>query len=400
MTKPLEEEETWDEEPYRRVSKPLTLQIAVQTAGSQAGPELREGAQRLLAELLELPAEERLRGVRERRFHRPALLDLLLEVSHAALPFDLVRAVEMTALAVQVASRLPRQGGPEENAGLCRAFCLAGTARRLVGDVAMADAVFQQAGPLAVTVTERGLFCRALALLRWDQGRMEEALALLQQAEQRFVEALDFPETAVCRALLGLLHLDEGRIVRAASCLAQASQELPESHRSWLAAQAWLGLALCWAAGGKLRKARSARQRAWSFYGEVRDERALSWLHWLEGRGAHLLGDHEEAEALLGEVRRTMIVRRYLPEATLATLDLALVWLNRGRGDEVAGLVEEIAAIFAGSPGLELALDGLAQPGEDAAAGRLRPEAWSAMAPVLRLAFRLQGVPLQPLPFA
>lgn len=44
-------------------------------------------------------------------------------------------------------------------------------------------------------------------------------------------------------------------------------------------------------------------------------------------------------------------------------------------------------------------LDGLAQPGEDAA-GRLRPEARSAMAPVLRLAFRLQGVPLQPLPFA
>jgi hypothetical protein len=95
-----------------------------------------------------------------------------------------------------------------------------------------------------------------------------------------------------------------------------------------------------------------------------------------------------------------MIVRRLLPEATLATLDLALLWLDTGRGAEVAGLVEELAAAFAGSPGLDLALDGLAQPGEDAAAGRLSPEAWSAMAPVLRLAFRLQGVPLQPVPFA
>ena len=95
-----------------------------------------------------------------------------------------------------------------------------------------------------------------------------------------------------------------------------------------------------------------------------------------------------------------MLGRRLLPEATLATLDLALVWLNRGRGAEVGGLVEELAATFAGSPGLELALDGLAQPGEDAVAGRLSPAAWSAMAPVLRLAFRLQGVPLQPLPFA
>jgi tetratricopeptide (TPR) repeat protein len=269
-----------------------------------------------------------------------------------------------------------------------------------VGDLALADAAFQQAGRLAVSVPERGWFCRALALLRWDQGRMEEALALFQQAEQRFAEVQDFPEVAVCRALLGLLHLDEERISRAASCFAQASQDLPESPRPWLAAQVWLGLSLCWAAGGRLVKARSARQRAWSFYSKVTDERALRGLCWMEGRAAHLLGEKEEAEALLGEVRRTMIGERHLPEAALATLDLALVWLDLGRGAEVAGLVEELAATFAGSPGLDLALDCLAQPGADAVAGRLRPDAWRALGPILRLAFRLQGPPLQPLPFA
>jgi tetratricopeptide (TPR) repeat protein len=400
MSGSWEDEETWGEDRYRRALKPRTVRIAVRPAGVKAGPGPRESARHLLAELLEIPMEERRRWLREPRFQVPELLDLLLELGHAALPFDLERAVELTTLAAEVGLRLPRRGEPEESAGLCRALCLTGTARRLVGDVALADAAFQQASPLAATITERGLFCRALALLRWDQGRMEEALALLQQAEQRFAEAQDLPEIAVGRSLLGLLHLDEGRISRAASCLAQASQDLPESFRPWLAAMTWLGLALCWAAGGRLRKARSARQKAWSFYGAVRNERALCVLRWLEGKGAHLMGDHPEAEALLGEVRRKMIDWRFLPEAALTTLDLALVWLDLGRGDEVRFLVAEIAATFAGRPGLELALDGLAQPGEDAAAGRLSPAAWGGLAPVLRMAFRLQGVPLQPVPFA
>ncbi|HEY3570291.1 MAG TPA: hypothetical protein VGP73_20340 [Thermoanaerobaculia bacterium] len=398
MTKAWEDEETWDEEPYRRPSKPLTLQLVVRPAGSR--PRAREEARHLLEELLGLTPEKRLVELLGERFRRPELLELLLELSHAALPFDVSRAVELASLATEIGPRLPRTGGPEDTAGACRALCLAATARRMMGDYAIADAAFQQAGPLAGSVPERGWFCRALALLRWDQGRMEEALALLQQAEQRFAEMQDFPEVAVCRALLGLLHLDEERIARAASCLAQASQDLPEGPRPWLAAQTWLGLSICWAAGGRLGKARAARQRAWSYYAEVKDERALSWIQWMEGRGAHLLGESQEAEALLGEVRRTMLGRRHLPEATLATLDLALVWLDLGRGSEVGGLVEEIAATFAGSPGLDLALSGLEQPGAHAVDGRLSPSAWRALGPVLRLAFRLQGPPLQPVPFA
>ncbi len=397
---PPEDEDTWQEGDYRLALQPLTVRISILPAEPQGEQETRESAQVLLAELLGLPGEERRVRLREKRFQVPDLMDLLLELSHAALPFDLDRAVEMTHLVAELATRLPRHGGPEENAGICRAFCLTGTARRLVGDVAIAEAAFHQAGQLATSVPERAWFCRALALLRWDQGRMEEALALLQQAEQRFAEAHDFQEIAVCRALLGLLHLDEGRISRATSCLAQASQDFPGGQRPWLAAQVWLGVALCWAAGGRLKKARSARQTAWRFYGEVRDERALTWLHWLEGKGAYLLEDHEEAEALLGNVRRKMIDQRLLPEASLATLDLALVWLAMDRGAEVGGLVEELATTFAGRPSLDLALDCLARPGQDAAAGLLSPEAWSALSPVLRTTFRLLGIPLQPVPFA
>jgi hypothetical protein len=48
--------------------------------------------QRLLAELLGAPEEERSRLLKERRFHDPGLLELLLETGHASLPYDIGRA--------------------------------------------------------------------------------------------------------------------------------------------------------------------------------------------------------------------------------------------------------------------------------------------------------------------
>lgn len=113
MTRPWEDEETWDEEPYRRASQPLTVQIVVRPAGSRSGPEEREDARRLLDELLGLTPERRVMEVSGERFRRPELLELLLELSHAALPFDVSRAVELASLATEIGLRLPRTGGPE-----------------------------------------------------------------------------------------------------------------------------------------------------------------------------------------------------------------------------------------------------------------------------------------------
>lgn len=122
-------------------------------------------------------------------------------------------------------------------------------------------------------------------------------------------------------------------------------------------------------------------------------------LYWLEGRGAALAGDMVDAEHLLAAVRDEMIARRFLPEATLSTIDLGLVWSPTGRGGEVGGLVEELAAVFAGSPGFDLALETLSPFAEDAPGGQLDREIWSCVSPALRMAFRHQGVPLRPVPF-
>ena len=85
----------------------------------------------------------------------------------------------------------------------------------------------------------------------WDQGRSEEAIALLQQAGKRFAEAEDAQEQAVCSALLGLLYVEEMRTALATPCLRQAAAELFGGGRPWLAAQVQLGLAVCRVAGGR-----------------------------------------------------------------------------------------------------------------------------------------------------
>lgn len=259
MSHRFEDEETWDEERLPRVREPLEIRFSIQPARPRTQQEGRKSAQRLLAELLELPEREQLRRLRESRFQDPLLRDLLLESSHAALPFEAPRAGALAALAVDLGSWLQRRGAPEEAEGLCRALYLLGTARRLVEDTATAEAAFQQAAHLAVSISERGLFCRGLSLLRWDQGRTEEAFALLHQAGQRLAEAQQVQEVAACRALLGLLHLEEGQIPRAASFLAQASEDLSGSQRPWLSASTWLGLALCHAdSDGRRKPARPA----------------------------------------------------------------------------------------------------------------------------------------------
>jgi hypothetical protein len=92
-------------------------------------------------------------------------------------------------------------------------------------------------------------------------------------------------------------------------------------------------------------------------------------------------------------VRGKLIERRCLPEATLITIDLGVLGLLTGRGDEVGARVQEIAAAFEHSPGLDLATSALAQFLEQVETGEAGHEVWSGLVPTLRRAFRVQGVP-------
>jgi tetratricopeptide (TPR) repeat protein len=361
----------------------------------------RLAAERLREELLSLPEETRRRRLREARFHEPLLFDLLLAAGHEALPCDPRGAAEILDLATGLATLLDEKEGTASQIGCeeySRAFCLTGAAWRLLGDFGQAEAAFEHAGHLPVSPAGRGFFCQSYGVLRWDQGRSEEAAALFHQAQRRYSEGQDVREEAVCLALLGMLHVDDGEPGHAAGLLREALQGLDPDGRPWLAAQCCLGLGFCHAFAGEADRARSAREEARRLYGGLWEEEELR-SSWLEGRVAALAGDAEEAVELLDSVRRRLIGRRRLPEATLATIDLGMAWSGNGEGARVREPIEELKAAFVDHPGFQIAMGALETMADDAAAGRLDRDVWSCVSGPLRQAFRWQGVPVQPLPF-
>jgi hypothetical protein len=195
-----------------------------------------------------------------------------------------------------------------------------------------------------------------------------------------------------------MLHVDDGEPGRAAPLLREALQGLDPDGRPWLAAQCCLGLGFCHAFAEEADRARSARDEARRFYGKLWEEEELL-SRWLEGRVAALSGEAEEAVELLDSVRRRLIERQRLPEATLATIDLGMVWSGQDKGAEVRAPIAELKSAFLNHPGFPSAMCALESMADDAAAGRLDRDMWSRVSGPLRMTFRWQGVLVQPLPF-
>jgi tetratricopeptide (TPR) repeat protein len=79
-------------------------------------------------------------------------------------------------------------------------------------------------------------------------------------------------------------------------------------------------------------------------------EFSSSWtelrLAWLEGRIAGRLGQLDEAESALREVRRSFLAEGHGYDAALVTLDLARLYLEEGRTAEVRTLAAEMLDVF------------------------------------------------------
>ena len=358
----------------------------------------------LLEELLACPKGRRAALLEEERFRSSAFLDLLLEECHAALPFDPLRGEEIVSAASVLGRRFEQEGTTDPGAELerkCRVYCLGGTVRRLLRDHRGAEGLFEQVAFMDVGRKARALFCQSLGLLRWDQGRYEEAAALLHHATRRFRRQDYIRERGAFLALAGLLAVEQVAFSEADELLTAALPDLDAECRPWLACGATLGLALSLCEQGfAAGEAHTARERAWRLYARIPHEEALVGLHWLDGRVAAGLGEMADAEHLLDSVRRKFLQARRLPETALATLHLGEILAEAGREPEIAPLVEELAATFEGRPGLDLALGSLRSMAADSEAGALDHTLWLCVGSSLRTLFPHQGVFFQPVPFA
>lgn len=177
----------------------------------------KRDAKALVAELLSRPVHERRDLVAARKVFRSlAVADLLLDRSAETagrLPF---KAEELAATALTVAESLEPARYTVELIGRvrARAWALIGHARGARGEPDEAEAAFERAGRLLLDdleSLEAAAFCRLLATLRREQGKVHEALALAQRAAAICARAGDLEgEEAVLREM-GRLYREQGQ---------------------------------------------------------------------------------------------------------------------------------------------------------------------------------------------
>lgn len=361
--------------------------------------EERAEDERLFAEILRAPRGSRLRKIRGARFRRPGLMDLLLEASHAHLWTDPRLAGDLADLAARLATLLTGEENMPASA-LSRAFCLGVISCRLRRDFKGAEEKISQAASFLAGPTDRAFYSRTVALLRWEQGRTDEAVALLHHAARLYLlDGLPEEESA-CLALLGLLQT-EGEIPgNALALLHEGWAGMDRDLRPLLALRVGLALAFLLAESGQEEKTRGLLREIWRFHAQVTDPEEMVRVYWLEARVLARLGDREEARHLLEAVFRKLIEEKSLAESALAGMDLALLLAESGHPEEIRPLAADLESTFAGAPALVLASATFGDFADQIDRGEPRPrEAAAAATSALTRVFRTSGVWLKPLPF-
>lgn len=85
-----------------------------------------------------------------------------------------------------------------------------------------------------------------------------------------------------------------------------------------------------------------------SLYAQFKDPWTQIRLYWLEGKIARGLGDLPEAEEIFKRLWYDLQKPAYAHELTLLSIDLAEVYVARGRHEEAAELVEEMLPLLRG----------------------------------------------------
>ncbi|HSS77008.1 MAG TPA: tetratricopeptide repeat protein [Thermoanaerobaculia bacterium] len=312
----------------------------------------REAAPRRLAELRELsPSQRRQKIMAARRFHTPAVCELLIEQSRGTREAE--GAAEWAGLAVATAELLDvqRVGPTLVRSFLARAWGRLGDARRRMGDPEGAEEA------LATAAKELAEGTDAL-----DRAELQELQAQLLAERERLddAECLLGRTLALYRAL-GERHL-EGRVLILAAGVRfrkggeEAAREtiarlreglarLDEDREPALAAAAFHRLTRLLAEAGPREQVWAALNRARALYERLADTPNLIRLRRLEGTLAAALGSLEVAEVSFRVAMRDSLLAGLGREAARALLDLALLYARLDRAADLQRLAGELHSI-------------------------------------------------------
>jgi tetratricopeptide (TPR) repeat protein len=307
----------------------------------------------LLSEILGTAGPER-RALLESgvRFRSLQLCQLLEERSRDAWFSDPARAVQLADLAVAVAERLDdaHYGLPLAEDARASAWAHLGNAYRIASDHQRAEEALQTAeehqrrsGGDAYT---EALILSFKASLRSAQGRYDEAARLLDGAITVYRQARDRHEEGRVLILKGTALGHAGRHSEAVRLIRRGLTRIDLFQEPRLLVTARHNLIFFMTDGGLYQEAEDSLAETRRLYVELGERMNLVRLRWLEGKLARELGRLEEAEAALKEARDAFLADDIAIDAALVSLDLAILYMQRGETTALKELAAEMRPIF------------------------------------------------------
>lgn len=275
-----------------------------------------------------------------------AFAERLCEESRRRAAHSADQALELAELAHWVAERA---AVPEVWRPLLLAYCWAfiGNARRVKGNLPFADEAFQRADEL----WQAGASVDPAPL---DGTRLLDLKASLRKYQERFDEALSLLDQAAASARTPdsktRLLLKRAITLETKGSHQQAIDALLAVEREDLSPENLFGLQFNMAVNllyvGRHEEARGLIKEVRAMAVSLGHQLHLVRVLWLEGRIAVGQGRTDDALAALDQVRGDFTVRQIAYDTALVSLEIAILWLERGRTVEVRAVAQGMAWIF------------------------------------------------------
>ena len=231
-----------------------------------------------------------------------------------------------------------------------RALCVLGGSYRRLGNLAKSEAVYRQALDIdTISLSEQANLCRRLAILRLNQGRIEEALTLVngaiaiyrQEGNESFAKAL---------MARGYIFLESGRYSEAVLDHAAALPYInaKKSPRAFHMAIHNICCALTKGSaypedlGSAIQYLREANRLTRT----KRQSVPKLKLKWIQGILMNKLGFTRRGEMLLANARQGLASLGSPFDVAMVSLDLSALYLREGRIWKLSVLANETFQMF------------------------------------------------------
>jgi tetratricopeptide (TPR) repeat protein len=314
-----------------------------------------EGSQapELFHRLAALPFDEQLSLIADDpSFQTWALCQFLLRQSVEARFDNPGAAVNFAELAVNIALNLGDAYDPNWVLDLrARAYAYLGSARRVLGEFRSSETAFRRAEALALrSMTGNSLVWAEIldlkSSLRREQRRVSEAIELLDQAVSVYRENHESHGLAAALVKKAKILEESGDLSGAIDLLQGASRKIDPLRDSRLSIYARHNLIWCLATADRHQEAAQLLPEVREIFRQFAKPLDHIRLSWLEGRISLGLGDVEAAESHFRQVQQEFLRRGMAYDAALVSLDLAVVYAQEGRHEELKQLALEVIPIF------------------------------------------------------